>query len=219
MAQILGASLTGPLEPVSRWNDERTCQAALQKKNHGSCCSFPFPKRRGGLARLRRKVYELMCPCPFSNLETHCFGRPRFIGPRNKAWILASFSASVAVITTAPAPSPKRTQVFRSDQSTQRDKPKSCQLKERGPFCWTLRACAKALRGCICTISSCFPWVGEGSGKELCDLVHMSCFNDLTSSCQTAISYLLEVAGPAKPSSSKYCRVPRSMDHLNFLDL
>ena len=80
---------------------------------------------------LQESPRELICHiiCDTSSPLLHAMSGTGRI-PDSVSGRAASFSASVAVITMAPAPSPKRTQVFRSDQSTQRDKPDKSLFQE-----------------------------------------------------------------------------------------
>mmetsp|Transcript_67637 Transcript_67637/g.140195 ORF Transcript_67637/g.140195 Transcript_67637/m.140195 type:complete len:343 (-) Transcript_67637:3-1031(-) len=101
------------------------------------CCSMSLESVSGALLVAKRKTslpfmvtlrylpFPPSLPAPRATPSASAF-KPRWQAPLPslpmRKPIKASFSASVAVITIAPAPSPKRTHVFRSDQSTQRDK-------------------------------------------------------------------------------------------------
>ena len=82
-------------------------------------------------------------PAPTGKESSFSAQRPKFQAPwpslPSSKPSKASLSDSVAVINMAPAPSPKRTQVLRSDQSTHQDKPSAPMTTELCILQWCHR--------------------------------------------------------------------------------
>mmetsp|Transcript_55224 Transcript_55224/g.103528 ORF Transcript_55224/g.103528 Transcript_55224/m.103528 type:complete len:300 (+) Transcript_55224:383-1282(+) len=152
--------------------------------------------------------------------------RPRWQAPLPllPIWkpISASFSTSVAVMTTAPAPSPKRTQVFRSDQSTQRDRQSAptttaflytpartyCAAVVRAktkPEQAAVRSNATALSAPI-IVATCGPVPNKSSGVEVAWSRRSTSSGDISAASRALVAALAE-RDASVSSGPRTCRL------------